>query len=87
MYYYTELMKLLSKYTFRLAVLASVALMAACEQDPKFTVYDYPVPVVENVYPTDGFVTTQVVITGTNFGDRAGSCKGFLWRYPVKESC
>ena len=78
MYYYTELMKLLSKYTFRLAVLASVALMAACEQDPKFTVYDYPVPVVENVYPTDGFVTTQVVITGTNFGDRAEAVKVFF---------
>ena len=42
---------------------------SGCEQDPKYRVYDYPVPVVESIYPTDGYVTTQVVITGTDFGD------------------
>lgn len=78
MYYYTDFMKQLFKYTFRLAVLACVVLMAGCEQDPKFRVYDYPVPVVENVYPANGFVTTQLVITGTNFGDRTEAVKVFF---------
>ncbi len=45
---------------------------------PKYRVYDYPVPVVESIYPTDGYVTTQVVITGTNFGDRAEAVKVFF---------
>ena len=69
-------MKFLFKYTFHLAILACVsALFSGCEQDPKYRVYDYPVPVVESIYPTDGYVTTQVVITGTNFGDRAEAVK------------
>ena len=71
-------MKFLFKYTFHLAILACVsALFSGCEQDPKYRVYDYPVPVVESIYPTDGYVTTQVVITGTNFGDRAEAVKVF----------
>ena len=41
-------MKFLFKYTFHLAILACVsALFSGCEQDPKYRVYDYPVPVVE----------------------------------------
>ena len=72
-------MKLLFKYTFHLVILACVsALFSGCEQDPKYRVYDYPVPVVESIYPTDGYVTTQVVITGTNFGDRAEAVKVFF---------
>ena len=72
-------MKFLFKYTFHLAILACVsALFSGCEQDPKYRVYDYPVPVVESIYPTDGYVTTQVVITGTNFGDRAEAVKVFF---------
>ena len=62
-----------------MAILACVsALFSGCEQDPKYRVYDYPVPVVESIYPTDGYVTTQVVITGTNFGDRAEAVKVFF---------
>lgn len=72
-------MKFLFKYTFHLAILACVsALFSGCEQDPKYRVYDYPVPVVESIYPTDGYVTTQVVITGTDFGDRAEAVKVFF---------
>ena len=33
---------------------------------------------MESIYPTDGYVTTQVVITGTNFGDRAEAVKVFF---------
>ena len=45
-------MKFLFKYTFHLAILACVsALFSGCEQDPKYRVYDYPVPVVESIYP------------------------------------
>lgn len=72
-------MKLLFKHTFRLVVFACVsAFFSGCEQDPKYKVYDYPMPVVESIYPTDGYVTTQVVITGTNFGDRTEAVKVFF---------
>lgn len=72
-------MKQFIKHTFRLAVFACVsALFFGCEQDPKYKVYDYPMPVVESIFPTDGYVTTQVVIKGTNFGDRAEAVKVFF---------
>lgn len=72
-------MKLFIKHTVHLAVIACVsAIFSGCEQDPKYKVYDYPTPVVESVFPTDGYVTTQVVITGTNFGDRAEAVKVFF---------
>ena len=45
-------MKFLFKYTFHLAILACVpALFSGCEQDPKYRVYDYPVPVVRVYIP------------------------------------
>lgn len=76
-------MKHLFEYTFRLAVLACVAtFFAGCEQDPKYRIYDYPVPVVEDVFPTDGFVATQLVITGTNFGNRPEAVKVFFGDVP-----
>lgn len=72
-------MKHFQRHTFHLVVLACVIMFFySCEQDPKFKIYDYPVPVVESVYPTDGYVTTQVVITGTNFGDRTEAVKVFF---------
>lgn len=76
-------MKHLFKYTFRLAVLACVStFFAGCEQDPKFRIYDYPVPVVEDVFPADGFVATQLVITGANFGNRSEAVKVFFGDVP-----
>lgn len=72
-------MNQLFKHTFCLAVFVCIlALLAACEQDPKYKVYDYPMPIVESIYPTDGYVTTQVVITGSNFGDRTEAVKVFF---------
>lgn len=72
-------MKLIFKHTLHLAVIACIsAIFTGCEQDPKYKVYDYPMPVVESIYPTDGYVTTQVVITGTNFGDRTEAVKVFF---------
>lgn len=79
-------MKHFQRHTFHLVVLACVIMFFySCEQDPKFKIYDYPVPVVESVYPTDGYVTTQVVITGTNFGDRTEAVKVFLVRCKRKK--
>jgi IPT/TIG domain. len=72
-------MKHLYTYSFHLTVLVCLsALLLGCEQDAKYRVYEYPMPEVTEMYPTDGYVTSQVVITGTNFGDRAEAVKVFF---------
>lgn len=72
-------MKQFIKYTIRLVMFVCVSFFVyACEQDPKFKIYDYPVPVVESISPTSGFVATQVVITGSDFGNRVEAVKVFF---------
>ena len=45
-------------------------LFFSCEEDAQYKDYVYPEPTVENIYPATGYVASQIVITGTNFGDR-----------------
>ena len=70
-------MKHLLKNTFALHLLAMVTsmLIVGCEQDPQIKKYVYPMPEVSGMTPSIGYVTSQVVITGTNFGDRTESVK------------
>lgn len=60
------------------AAVLSVLLFSACEQDPQIKKYEYPAPEVAGMSPTIGYVSSQVVITGTNFGDRTEPVKVFF---------
>lgn len=60
------------------AVTLFVLLFYACEQDPQIKKYEYPMPEVSGISPSVGFVASQVVITGTNFGDRTEPVKIFF---------
>ncbi|WP_291591858.1 DUF5013 domain-containing protein [Bacteroides sp.] len=55
-----------------------VSLFSACEQDPQIKKYEYPMPEVSGISPSVGFVASQVVIAGTNFGDRTEPVKIFF---------
>lgn len=70
-------MKHLLKNIFALHLLVMVfsILAVSCEQDPQIKKYVYPMPEVSGMTPSIGYVTSQVVITGTNFGDRAEAVK------------
>lgn len=72
-------MKHLMKNAFGLFALAMViTLFSACEQDPQLKKYEYPMPEVTGMTPNVGYVSSQVVITGTNFGDRTEPVKVFF---------
>lgn len=58
-----------------LLVMAFSILIVSCEQDPQIKQYVYPMPEVSGMTPSIGYVTSQVVITGTNFGDRTEAVK------------
>ena len=60
------------------AVTLFVLLFYACEQDPQIKKYEYPMPEVSGMSPNIGYVSSQVVITGTNFGDRTEPVKVFF---------
>ncbi len=50
----------------------------SCEPEGKYKEYVYPEPVVDEIYPTSGYIASQVAITGTNFGDRTEPVKVFF---------
>lgn len=47
-------------------------------QDPQLKKYVYPMPQVTGMSPNIGYVTSQVVITGTDFGDQPKAVKIFF---------
>ena len=47
-----------------------ILFVSGCEKDANIKQYVYPVPVVEKISPEAGYVTSQVIIYGKNFGDR-----------------
>lgn len=72
-------MKHLYKNAFGLLTLAmAILLLSACEQDPQLKKYEYPMPEVTGMTPNVGYVSSQVIITGTNFGDRTEPVKVFF---------
>lgn len=69
-------MKKLLKNIGGILVLAAIGILfARCEQDPQLKKYVYPMPEVTGMTPNIGYVTSQVVITGTNFGNEAKAVK------------
>lgn len=50
--------------------LMTALLLGGCEGEGKYQNYVYPEPVVESIYPTEGYVADYVAIQGHDFGDR-----------------
>ena len=72
-------MKKLLKNIGGILVLAAIGILfVRCEQDPQLKKYVYPMPEVTGMTPNIGYVTSQVVITGTNFGNEAKAVKVFF---------
>lgn len=61
-------------------VVASVVLLAACERPVEgYPDYDASKPIVcESFYPTGGPIATKVILTGSNFGNRAEDVSVFF---------
>jgi len=72
-------MRKLLKNIGGMLVLAAIGILfARCEQDPQLKKYVYPMPEVTGMTPNIGYVTSQVVITGQNFGNEAKAVKIFF---------
>lgn len=69
-------MKSLVKSILNIFLMTGLAAgLSGCEPEGKYREYVYPEPAVDEVYPTSGYVASQVAITGTNFGDRTEPVK------------
>ena len=63
----------------RLALIAlTITLFASCEKGPEFREFSYPEQKVSSVYPTTGFPTQQLTITGSDFGNYTGPVKVYF---------
>lgn len=72
-------MKHLYKNIWGLGILAAFTMLfSSCEQDPQFKEYVYPMPEVTEISPSTGYVASQLVIRGMNFGDRTEPVKVFF---------
>lgn len=59
-------------------VIGLVALFWGCEKDANFKIYEYPMPQVESISPHAGYVKSQLLIVGTDFGDQIEPVKVFF---------
>lgn len=65
-------MRNILKSIITLPVIAVIAtLLNGCEKDANFKMYDYPMPKVEKIFPTSGYVKSELLITGTDFGNQS----------------
>lgn len=53
-----------------LCVVASIAFMGCEEEGGKYKDYVYPKPIVDEVFPENGYAGSRITILGENFGDR-----------------
>ncbi len=63
------------KILHALAAMLALVTMSACEPEANIKEYVYPEPSVASFYPTEGYTGTQVIISGTNFGNYADAVK------------
>lgn len=69
-------MKNLLKNNWNVFVLMGLSIcLFSCEPEGKYKEYVYPEPKVDEIYPTSGYVASQVAIIGSDFGDRAEAVK------------
>src|SRR5690606_27918123 len=59
-----------------LIVLASFA--SSCEKGPNFREFDYPAPVVTGFSPAQGYVGSDVIIDGSDFGSLPRAVKVYF---------
>ncbi|OQP61214.1 hypothetical protein A3860_05745 [Niastella vici] len=72
-------MKSSIKYSsFILAILFAAAIIASCNKGPNLTTYTYPAPLPTGFSPASGYPGTDVVITGSSFGDYPNAVKVFF---------
>src|SRR5690554_5456211 len=50
----------------------------SCEKGPSFREFDYPMPVVNDFYPKEGYTGSDVILEGSDFGDAIGPVKVFF---------
>lgn len=72
-------MKSSIKYnSFIVALLCVAAIIASCNKGPNLTTYTYPAPLPVGFSPASGYAGTDVVITGSSFGDYPNAVKVFF---------
>lgn len=69
-------MKNLVRNSWNVFILMGLSIgLFSCEPEGKYKEYVYPEPIVDEIYPTSGYVASQVAIIGNDFGDRAEAVK------------
>ncbi len=52
--------------------------LAGCEKGPNFREFVYPAPVVEDFYPKQGYIGSDITIEGADFGDAVNAVKVYF---------
>lgn len=71
-------MKRILNNIINIVILSMAIQFSACEKDANFKMYEYPMPKVEKISPDFGYVKSQLLITGTDFGDQIEPVKVFF---------
>lgn len=72
-------MKHMFKYIVSLPIFVmAIILFHSCEKDANFKTYEYKMPQVEGISPSFGYVKTQLLITGTDFGNESEPVKVYF---------
>jgi concanavalin A-like lectin/glucanase superfamily protein/IPT/TIG domain-containing protein len=63
---------------FVLTLLALAAICNSCNKGPDIKTYDYPAPLPQGFSPNIGYAGTDIIITGSSFGDYRNAVKVFF---------
>lgn len=71
-------MKRILNNIINIVILGMAIQFSGCEKDANFKMYEYPMPKVKSISPDFGYVKSQLLITGTDFGDQIEPVKVFF---------
>lgn len=71
------------KITIRCLLAAALLYTTSCQKDPNYREFDYPAPVVNEFFPAQGYVGSEVTINGAEFGDRPKAIKVYFGGVPA----
>lgn len=71
-------MKRILNNIINIVILGMAIQFSGCEKDANFKMYEYPMPKVKGISPDFGYVKSQLLITGTDFGDQIEPVKVFF---------